>query len=220
MLLHPRYLCRLETYRILFDIIRLRYLALEVLTDRALLSSQHRPLHLSDAYNYLLNEGLSSSFRDKYLAPLLSTLWATNAGRFLPCLSIRDLARFLHDHDLLCIRKLSTPWRRMDVTASQFIQRMAGSFPASSVHLGTKVRQVKRTEKGRYIIFTSDSEKMDFEHVIFAVDSNETIRLLQPIKTAEEREILQDIRITRNIAVLHSDPLVSKQSPSFYIHLR
>lgn len=209
MLLHPRYLCRLETYRILFDIIRLRYLALDVLADKALFSSQHRSQHSLDAYNYLLNEGLSSSFRDKYLAPLLSTLWATNAGRFLPCLSIRDLARFLHDHDLLRIRRFSTTWRRMDVTASQFIQRMAGSFPASKVHLGTKVRQVERTGNEKYNIFTSDSEKMNFDHVIFAVDSDETIRLLQPTKSAKEREILQDIRITKNIAVLYSDPLVS-----------
>lgn len=211
MLLHPRCLFRLETYRILFDIIRLRYLALDVLTDRALFSSQHRSRHSSGAYDHLCNEGLSSSFRDQHLTPLLSALWGTNAGRFLPRLSIRDLARFLHDHDLLRIRKFSISWRRMDVTASQFIQRMAGSFPASKVHLGTKVQAVKRAGKGKYSLFTSDSEKMDFDHVIFAVDSDEILRLLQPTKNTEEREILQDIRITKNIAVLHSDPLVSKQ---------
>lgn len=212
-------LCSLETYRILFDIIRLKYLVLDILIDRALFSSQHRSRHSSNAYDYLFNEGFSSSFRDKYLAPLLSTLWGTNAGRFLPRLSVRDLARFLHDHDLLRIRKFSTPWRRMDVTASQFVQRMAGSFPASKVHLGTRVQKVKRTEKGRYNIFTSNSEKMDFDHVIFAVDSDETLRLLQSTKSAEEREILQDIRITKNIAVLHSDNSVSRQAPSFCAHL-
>lgn len=214
MLLRPWCLCSLETYRILFDIIWLKYLVLGVLIDRDLFSSQHRSRHTSDAYNYLSNEGFSSSFRDRYLTPLLSTLWGTNAGRFLPRLSIKDLAQFLHDRDLLCIRKFSIPWRRMDVTASQFVQRMAGNFPADKVHFGAKVQQVKRTGEGKYGLFALDGEEMDFDHVIFAVDSDEILRLLQPTKNAEEREILQDIRMTNNIAVLHSNPSVSKEDPS------
>jgi len=105
----------------------------------------------------------------------------------------------------------------MDVTASQFVQRMTDSFSAGKVHLGTKVQQVKRTGKGKYSLFTSDSEEMDFDHVIFAVDSDEVLQLLQPTKKAKEREILQDIRMTNNIAVLHSNPSVSKTLLSILI---
>ncbi|BCR83403.1 uncharacterized protein ACHE_10805S [Aspergillus chevalieri] len=217
VLLRPWCLCSLETYRILFDIIWLKYLVLGVLIDRDLFSSQHRSRHTSDAYNYLSNEGFSSSFRDRYLTPLLSTLWGTNAGRFLPRLSIKDLVQFLHDRDLLCIQKFSIPWRRMDVTASQFVQRMAGNFPADKVHFGAKVQQVKRTGEGKYGLFALDGEEMDFDHVIFAVDSDEILRLLQPTKNAEEREILQDIRMTNNIAVLHSNPSSTSNAPYNYI---
>lgn len=205
VLLRPWSLCSLETCRILFDIIRLKFSVLDVLMGRPLFSLQHRQQQSSNAYEYLSNEGFSTSFRDKYLTPLLSALWGTNAGRFFPRLSIRALARFLHDHELLRVRKTSPSWLCMDVTASQFIQRMADRFPPDKAHFERKVQEVKRTGKGKYNIFLSNGEAMDFDHVIFAVDSHEILRLLQSAIHTEEKEILQDIRITKNIAVLHSD---------------
>ena len=54
-----------------------------------------------------------------------------------------------------------------------------------------------------------NGEQMEFDHVIFAVDSQTTLRLLGSAIDAEEKEILQDIGTTRNIAVLHSDSRVS-----------
>ena len=210
VLLRPWWsLCSLETWRILFDIVRLKYLSLDVLMDRHSFNQRCNSQQSPSVHDYLSNEGFSSSFRDKYLAPLLSTLWAANAGRFLPRLSIKFLAYFLHDNKLLCILESLPHWRRVNITASQFIQRMADGFPSSRIHFGTRVQAVNRTAKNNHTLLMCNGEQMEFDHVIFAVDSQTTLRLLGSAIDAEEKEILQDIGTTRNIAVLHSDSLVS-----------
>lgn len=200
-------LCSLETWRILFDIVRLKYLSLDALMDRPSFDKKCNSQQSLAIHDYLSNEGFSTSFRDKYLIPLLSTLWGTNAGRFLPRLSIKSLAYFLHDNKLLCIWKSLLHWRRANITASQFIQRMADGFPSSRIHLGTRVQAVDR--KNNHFLLVCNGEQMGFDHVIFTVDSQTTLRLLGSAMNAEKKEILQDIGTTRNIAVLHSDSRVS-----------
>lgn len=204
-LLRPWTLCSLETCRILFDIVRLKYLVLDVLMERRSSSDSCS----TNTHEYLANEGFSNSFQDKYLAPLLSALWGTNAGRFLPHISMKALARFLYDNQLHNILKTTHRWRRMDISASQFIQHMAAGFPPSNVYTRTKVQEVKRVGKKGYRLVIPNGEEMDFSHVIFAVDNQEALQLLKSTIRAEEMEVLQDMRTTRSIVVLHSDFLVS-----------
>lgn len=97
----------------------------------------------------------------------------------------------------------------MDISAGQFIQHMAAGFPPSNVHIRAKVQEVKRIGKKGYRLVIPNGEEMDFSHVIFAVDNQEALQLLKSTIRAEEMEVLQDMRTTRSIAVLHSDFLVS-----------
>lgn len=53
---------------------------------------------------------------------------------------------------------------------------------------------------------------MYFDHVVFAVDSREVLRLLNLKLSVEEKEILQNFKVAQNIAVLHSDVLVRTNS--------
>lgn len=163
----------------------------------------------TNAYEYLTNEGFSVSFQDKYLAPLLSALWGTNAGRSLPQISMKALACFVYDHQLHNILKTTLRWRRMDMSASQFIQQMAAGFPPNKVYTRTKVQEIKRIGKKGYTLVMPNGEEMNFDHVIFAVGSQEALHLLKPTIRTEETQVLQEMRTTRNIAVLHSDFLVS-----------
>lgn len=205
MLLRPWSFCSLEKCRVLFDIIRLKYLVLDVLMERRTKFDTCS----TNAYDYLSNEGFSASFQDKYLTPLLSALWGTNAGRFLPRISMKALARFLYDYKLHRVLKMALRWRHIDVTASEFIQRMAAGFPPNKVHMMTKVQEVKRIGKKGYKLLMSTGEEMNFDRVIFAVDSQEAFQLLKSTIGVEEADILRDIRTIKNIAVLHSDFLVS-----------
>lgn len=205
MFVRPWNFCSLEKCRVLFDIVRLKYLVLQVLMERSTTSDACS----TNAYDYLLNEGFSISFQDKYLTPLLSALWGTNAGRFLPRISMAALAHFLYDHKLHRILKTALRWRHLDVTASQFIQRMATGFPPNKVHMMTKVQEVRRIGKKGYRLLMSNGEEMNFDRVVFALDSQEAFQLLKSTIGVEEAEILRGIGTIKNIAVLHSDFLVS-----------
>lgn len=199
----------LETCRIMLDIVRFKYLALDVLMDRPSFDARSNSPQSLNAIEYLSYKEFSIGFRDKYLIPLLSTLWSTNAGRFLPRLSIKTLARFLHDHKLLRILKPEPKWKYINISASQFIRRMADYFPPGSVHLETRVQEVQHAGKGKQTLIMANGETVEFDHVIFAIDGEEILRLSQSAMNAEAKETLQDMWIIKNIAVLHSDPLVS-----------
>lgn len=206
---HPRILCNWEAYRILFDIVRFRYLAADVLADRSCPDKRHGGQPQPTAQDYLAREGFSDSFRDKYLVPLLSILWGLDAGRTLAHFPIRTLCQLLHRHRLLSGSHPGPEWRRIDRGANQFIQGVLCGLPADKVHLRTRVSAARPWGKDRFILLTSDGAQRPFDHVIFAVDAQECIRILGSAAASKELGVLQELRGSKHIAVLHSDPGVS-----------
>ncbi|KAL4872954.1 hypothetical protein BDV12DRAFT_114320 [Aspergillus spectabilis] len=201
IILRPRILCKLETYRLLLDAITLRCLGADVLTKPP---SEPAGAHESTE-SYFSEKGYSDGFRDRYLTPLLSTLWRTNAGRFLPSLPIRALARSLNDHQFLFMSDTIPKWRRIDPGVRYLIEKLAKHFPIEKLHLQTTVNEITRRSKSQYDLMTSDGSYSQFDHIILTVDGHEILRLLGSTVTVEEKELLQGLGVTRNIAVLHSD---------------
>ncbi|KAL5343742.1 hypothetical protein BJX70DRAFT_121428 [Aspergillus crustosus] len=201
VILDPRILCKLETYRLILDAITLRCLGADVLTRK---SSDREDTHESTE-SYLSKRGYSDSFRDRYLTPLLSTLWRTNAGRLLPKLPIRALAQSLNDHQFLSTSEKIPKWRRIDHGVSYLIETLAKGFPGEGLHLQTKVNEIIRRSKSQYDLVTSSGSYSHFDHIILTVDGHEIIRLLGSALTIKEKEIIEGLSVTRNIAVLHSD---------------
>ncbi|PYI02216.1 FAD/NAD(P)-binding domain-containing protein [Aspergillus sclerotiicarbonarius CBS 121057] len=207
VLLRPWILCNIETYRILSDVIWLKYLAVDALATGSQACNSTETQQLLSTHEYLSGEGYSNTFLENYLAPLLSMLWSTNAGRFMSRLPAKALVRCLYDHQLLKPHQTSPNWRCIRPGASQLVQTMSTNFPGSKVHLKTKVLEVVQCGK-KYGILTSDGQEMFFNHIIFAVDGQETIKILGSHISAQEKEIIQNLGSTRNISVLHSDPLL------------
>ncbi|KAL4752838.1 hypothetical protein BDW72DRAFT_51320 [Aspergillus terricola var. indicus] len=154
---------------------------------------------------YLQEKGYPNGFRDRYLTPLLSTLWRTNAGKFLPNLPVKVLARSLHEHRLLSMCENRPKWRRINPGVRYLVDAIAKNFPLERLHLQTKVNEIARRSKSQYDLLTSDGKHSRFDHVILTVDGPEILRLLCSTVTEEENHILQSLGVTRNIAVLHSD---------------
>ncbi|KAL4738318.1 hypothetical protein BDV11DRAFT_206074 [Aspergillus similis] len=154
---------------------------------------------------FLQEKGYPNGFRDRYLTPLLSTLWRTNAGKFLPNLPVKVLAHSLHEHQLLFLCENMPKWRRIDPGVRYLVDALAKSFPLERLHLQTKVNEISRRSKSQYDLLTSDGKHSRFDHVILTVDGPEILRLLCSTVTEEENRVLQSLRVTRNIAVLHSD---------------
>ncbi|KAL3464098.1 hypothetical protein BJX64DRAFT_255601 [Aspergillus heterothallicus] len=212
ILLCPQILCKLETYRLLLDVISLRYLGADVLVapTSGLASAQD----LAD--NYFAENGYSNNFRDRYLTPLLSMLWKTNAGRYLPCIPIKALARSLNDHQLLSTCETIPRWRRIDPGVRYLIEAMIGYLPHDKLHLQTKVHEITQGPKSQYDIITSSVKQSRFEgfdHIILTVDGPEILEILGPALGSEEIDILRSLSATRNIAILHSDDSLMGENP-------
>ncbi|KAL4780727.1 hypothetical protein BJX76DRAFT_36736 [Aspergillus varians] len=206
ILLCPRILCKLETYRLLMDVISLRWLGVDVLTKPTSGGADAQ----DSTESYLSDKGYSDCFRDRYLTPLLSTLWRTNMGRFLPSLPVKALAHSLNDHQLLSTCQTMPEWRRIDPGVRHLIDTMARDFSLEKLHLQTKVNEITRRSKSQYDLVTSEGNHTHFDQIILTVDGHEILRLLGPTVTAEEKGVLQCLGVTRNIAVLHSDHCVSR----------
>lgn len=204
----------------LFDIIRFKYFAVDILSEKPrfdhnlprLKSLKKKRDHRSTLTvdEYLSNEGFSPSFRDKYLTPLVSALWRTDAAKFLSSIPIEPLVRSLYDHQLLCTAHSAPSWKQLDEGASRFIRVMTRDFPAANVHLGSRVTEVKNVdEKDRFTLITSDGRRRRFDHVVFAVDSRDARRILRRNIDVDEHDALRDLGTSTNLGVLHCDPTVS-----------
>ncbi|KAJ0426414.1 hypothetical protein BJY00DRAFT_84999 [Aspergillus carlsbadensis] len=211
ILLCPQILCKLETYRLLLDIVSLRYLGADALahpvTDLA--SAQD----LADIY--LAGKGYSNNFRDRYLTPLLSMLWRTNAGRYLSHIPIKALTQSLNDHQILSTCETVPRWRRIDPGVRYLIEAMIKHLPRENLHLRTKVQEVIRHSRGKFDLVISGGKQShfdDFDHIIFTVDGREILQLLGSRVDAEERDIVRSLGVARNIAILHSDKPSTKHN--------
>ncbi|KAE8415675.1 hypothetical protein BDV36DRAFT_285132 [Aspergillus pseudocaelatus] len=160
-------------------------------------------------HKFLSKEGYSRSLCDEYLAPLLSTLWGTNIGRLLPHFPMTTLIRSLCDHQLFGTPRTTPDFRRIDGGTSHVVQTMARGFSPENVHLNTSVREIVRVGKRQYSIFTADGRGLHFDHIVFAVDNDEILKILGSNIDTEEMEIIQGLKTTNNIAVLHSDPFLA-----------
>ncbi|RAL09720.1 uncharacterized protein BO97DRAFT_427141 [Aspergillus homomorphus CBS 101889] len=210
ILLRPWVLSQKETYAVLRDIIWLRFLAIDVLDQNVHSSRSNDLASCLSAQSYLSKEGYSDSFRDRYLAPILSVLWGTNAGKLLSRLPVKVAIRCLYDHQLLWYRQNVPEWRRIELGAHHLVQVMSRDFDSSKVHLDARVRQLTRYDKRLYRLVTADGIEMDFDRIIFAVDGEEIMQILGPQASAQERKIIGGLGTTKNISVLHSDSLVGE----------
>lgn len=207
-------LCNLGTIRLLLDIIWFNYLAMDVLIEKRRSHDKTNVQQSLSTHEFLSKERYSKSLCDQYLAPLFSTLWGTNVGRLLPQFPVKTLIRSLCDHQLFGTRRTTPDFRRIDGGTSHVVQAMARGFSPENVHLNTSVREIVRMGKKQYSLFTADGRELHFDHIIFAVDNDEILKVLGSNIDTKETEIIQGLKTTNNIAVLHSDPFVSKPQPS------
>lgn len=209
----PGLLCKLETWRMLFDIARLRYTCLDLLVDGHQRSERHAQYE-TVMRHYFSSEGYSNTFYAKYLTSMLSALWGINAGKIIDLLPVKAFVRCLLDHGILCPGPKRPKWQRIRDGTRQLVLVMARGFPSHSIHVKTRVTGISQSTKERFVLMTSDGQKGHFDHLIFAISASEIQHILGTILTTKEAEILQKLRTARHVMVLHSDPPVSNVSSS------
>lgn len=150
--------------------------------------------------------GLSDYFRDHYLLPFSGAIWSTPKEKILDFPAFALLS-FFDNHALLGATG-QHQWYTVEGGSTQYVQRLAADLDRRGVdvRLGTPVAGVRRRPSGVQVRGTG-SEWEDFDEVVFASHSDDTLALLAD-PTPDERAVLGAIRYQPNSVVLHSDTAI------------
>ncbi|KAK4937865.1 hypothetical protein LTR10_021586 [Elasticomyces elasticus] len=201
------------TWKMLVDIIRFNEFALDLLWSES--KSEDDPLTQSntkDAPNepaewslgdYLDKENYSQAFQDNYLLPMIAAFWRTSPNLCLQFPAI-TVIRFMYEHQMLNTFAKSFNWVSIPGGSKRYIDAVLSAFPQSLIHIKSKVTALETTEKGS-IVLTANGKDQEFDHVILATHADQALKILKPVATKEEIDILGGFQTSRNVVVLHSD---------------
>jgi len=176
---------------------------LAVFNSRGLEASQEDGLTLAGLMTKL---GLSDFFRDHYLVPFSGAIWSTPKSKIVD-FPAASLLKFFDNHALLSVTG-QHQWYTVSGGSIEYVSRLGADMVQRGVNvrLGAHVQGVRRTPKG-VEIRCAGAEWEEFDEVIFATHSDDTLGLLSDA-TLSEQSMLSAIRYQPNAVVLHSDTSV------------
>ncbi|NOT17777.1 MAG: FAD-dependent oxidoreductase [Sulfuriferula sp.] len=187
-----RNLLRPAFWRMINDILRFNRHA------RAILNHPNNADSLAD---FLHKNHYSSAFSNWYLLPMAAAIWSCPTQQMLsfPALSF---IHFLEQHGLLQITN-RPQWLTVTGGSRHYVQRIADTI--THIYLSEPVQQIERTDKG--VKITSPMGVRNYDEVVLATHSNQSMAMLCDISAAESR-ILSAIKYQPNHAVLHTDSTI------------
>lgn len=151
---------------------------------------------------FLRELGTGAWFRDRYLLPFSGAIWST------PCEGVMDfpahaLITFFRNHHLMSVEG-QHQWYTVRGGSVEYVRRLQALLEAQGVilRLGCAVDAVRRAPGPQVKTMGADWE--DFDEVVFATHSDDSLRLLAD-PSPEERAALGAVGYQPNEAVLHCD---------------
>jgi predicted NAD/FAD-binding protein len=150
---------------------------------------------------YLDQRGYGAAFRDDHLLPMAAAIWSggTTTLRDFPA---AGFIRFCDNHGLL---KLSgrPQWRAIAGGSIAYTTRLTAPYASRIIH-SAPVVSLRRHHDG-VELRSADGSVRRFDHAVVATSAPRALAMLEDA-TAPERTLLGAFRVTRNLAVLHTDP--------------
>ncbi|MEL6571771.1 MAG: FAD-dependent oxidoreductase [Pseudomonadota bacterium] len=146
---------------------------------------------------------LSHYFADHYLLPFSGAIWSTPKEQILD-FPAQAMMRFFDNHALLSATG-QHQWFTVKGGSQEYVQRLGASMFRRGVEmrLGAPIVGVRRTTIGVEVA-TYDSDWEQFDEVVFATHSDDTLKMLTDATETESR-VLGAITYQPNKVVLHSD---------------
>lgn len=146
---------------------------------------------------------LSDYFRDHYLLPFSGAIWSTPKEKILD-FPAYAMMRFFDNHALLGATG-QHQWYTVDGGSHEYVTRLSDDMVRRGVdvRIGTPIDAVQRNPSGAQVK-THGAVWEQFDEVIFATHSNDTLALLND-PSAQEQSILGAVRYQPNKIILHSD---------------
>lgn len=148
---------------------------------------------------YLLKNGYSDAFVQRYLIPMGSAIWSASTADMAQ-FPVQFFIKFFHNHGLLSVNHRPT-WRVIKGGSKTYLEPLSRSF-SGDIRVSDPVGQVVRHASG--VTVKSASGIWEFDQVIFACHSDQALKVLGDA-SAEEHKVLGAIGYRENDVVLHTD---------------
>ena len=145
--------------------------------------------------------GMSDRFRQLYLLPMAGAIWSCPPRQML-AFPAETFVRFFANHGLLATTG-QPQWYTVSGGAQNYVDRLTTNF-VSQIRTSCAAVEVARSRRGVEVLDQLGNREQ-YDHVVLASHSNETLKLLADASWAE-RTALSAIGYQRNRAVLHSSP--------------
>jgi len=217
-------------WRMLYDVIRFHHQANDIVKklDQSLCQSgnnENNNVDPDDIYEkyanmtiveFLKTYSYSKSFLENFLVPQTACIWSTPADTCLSEFPIISLLRFFRNHRMLQL--IGRPnWLTVSNGSKTYADAVLATLPENTVLTSTPVISVTRTGKlcdpskpfkrsQVSIVCEKEGKKKSekFDYVIFACHGDQSLDLLTDA-TQLEKEVLSNVKYTKNRAVLHRD---------------
>lgn len=148
---------------------------------------------------YLEANAYGAAFRDWYLLPMAAAIWSCPTQQML-AYPLTTFLRFCHNHGLLQI--IDQPqWMTVRGGSREYVNRVLTGI--ADLRLDSPVLSVRRDAKGVQVESRHGFD--DFDAIVFACHSDQTLRILAEGATPAERAVLGAVKYQANRAVLHTD---------------
>lgn len=150
--------------------------------------------------------GTGSYFRDYYLLPFSGAIWSTPTEQIME-FPAYAMMKFFDNHALLS-HTGQHQWYTVQGGSQSYVTRLEAALRARGVdiRLGAPVQAVRR-HLARAEVKLQGAEWEDFDEVVFATHSDDSLRMLAD-PTAEESAALGAIAYQPNDIVLHADTTI------------
>jgi len=149
--------------------------------------------------NFLAEGRYSAAFSDWYLLPMAAAIWSCPTGQMLD-MPLATFIRFCQNHGLLQV--FDRPmWRTVKGGGRAYVRKIAALL--DDIRLACPVISVTRDGKALTLTHVHGSEQ--FDQVVMACHSDQSLAILGNAATDAQRAVLSAIRYQPNRAVLHTD---------------
>ena len=185
---------RASFYEFLLEITRFNSEARKAL-ERGI--SPHQTLHA-----FVEEHGFSEDLEEKYLLPLVGSIWSTpkKLARDFPS---APLLTFLNNHHLLAVTG-HPQWATIVGGSSTYVARVVDEIRqyGGTIRTGVQVSSIRRTKEGPTVAY--DGKKETFDYVVLATHADTTLALLKDA-SREEKILLSKFEYETNKVYVHSD---------------
>ena len=181
-------------YRFIYNILKFNKIALKDMDNLDV------EIKLID---YLKNNKISNSLIEKYIIPMGSAIWSTDP-KTMKDMPAKFFIRFFKNHGLLDVRN-RPQWKVIKNGSFQYVKKIYKQLKKNDtkIFLEHNVNKVTRV-KNKVTIKIEGKEEKQFDKVVFACHSDQTLRLLENA-SQDEINILGDIQYQKNTATIHTD---------------